>query len=105
MAETAISTHRIRHVQREDNRDDKAPGADAAVGQGSGRTPPPRRAGRWSSAAFQARYIAEKLFAAMVVLWLAASAAFPVGELGHSVDVADNPEDVRTNAAYKNWSI
>lgn len=36
---------------------------------------------------------------------LAASAAFPVGELGHSVDVADNPEDVRTNAAYKNWSI
>lgn len=52
------------------------PGADAAVGQGSGRTPPPRRAGRWSSAAFQARYIAEKLFAAMVVLWLAASAAF-----------------------------
>lgn len=52
------------------------PGADAAVGQGSGRTAPPRRAGRWSSAAFQARYIGEKLFAAAVVLWLAASAAF-----------------------------
>ncbi|MGU3498452.1 ABC transporter permease [Mycobacterium sp. C31M] len=36
----------------------------------------PRRAGRWSGVAFQARYIAEKLLAAFVVLWLAASAAF-----------------------------
>lgn len=52
------------------------PAADTAVGLGSGRTSPPRRSGRWSSPAFQARYIAEKLFAAAVVLWLAASAAF-----------------------------
>ncbi|MEH3131984.1 MAG: ABC transporter permease [Mycolicibacterium neoaurum] len=37
---------------------------------------PPRRVRRWSGVAFQARYIAEKLVAAMVVLWLAASAAF-----------------------------
>ena len=40
--------------------------------------PPPsgRRGNRWAGVAFQARYIAEKLLAAVVVLWLAASAAF-----------------------------
>lgn len=52
------------------------PGADAAVAQTAGRTAGPRRTGRWSGAAFQARYIGEKLIAAAVVLWLAASAAF-----------------------------
>ncbi len=35
-----------------------------------------QRNGRWAGVAFQARYIAGKLFAAVVVLWLAASAAF-----------------------------
>ncbi|MBB2989745.1 peptide/nickel transport system permease protein [Mycolicibacterium iranicum] len=52
------------------------PGADAAVAQDAARAAPPRRAGRWAGVAFQARYIAEKLIAAAVVLWLAASAAF-----------------------------
>jgi peptide/nickel transport system permease protein len=36
----------------------------------------PRRKGRLAGVAFQARYIAGKLFAAVVVLWLAATAAF-----------------------------
>nr|KZL96950.1 hypothetical protein AXX05_15830 [Tsukamurella tyrosinosolvens] len=36
---------------------------------------------------------------------LAASSAFPVSELGHSVDVADAPEDVRDNAVYKAWEV
>lgn len=36
---------------------------------------------------------------------LAASSAFPVSELGHSVDVVDAPEDVRDDAAYKTWEV
>lgn len=36
---------------------------------------------------------------------LAASSAFPVGEIGHSVDVGDTPEDVRDTAAYKTWEV
>ncbi len=52
------------------------PGADAAVAQDATRVPPPRDAGRWAGVAYQARYIAEKLFAAVVVLWLAATTAF-----------------------------
>ncbi|UAJ16181.1 hypothetical protein SEA_MALIBO_4 [Gordonia phage Malibo] len=35
---------------------------------------------------------------------LAASAAFPVGEFGHSVD-AEPTNDVREDSTYKNWSI
>jgi peptide/nickel transport system permease protein len=41
-----------------------------------GSRTPARRAGRYSGVAFQLRYITEKLIAAVVVLWLAASAAF-----------------------------
>ena len=52
------------------------PGADAAVAQDAARVPPPRDAGRWAGVAYQLRYIAEKLFAAVVVLWLAATTAF-----------------------------
>ena len=36
---------------------------------------------------------------------LAASSAFPVSEIGHSVDVADAPEDVRDSAAYQAWEV
>ncbi|MGZ9830216.1 phage protease [Tsukamurella ocularis] len=36
---------------------------------------------------------------------LAASSAFPVSELGHSVDVADAPEDVRQDDIYKAWEV
>ncbi|KAA0114550.1 ABC transporter permease [Mycolicibacterium sp. P9-22] len=46
------------------------PGATAAGALGA------RRRSRLSGAAFQAKYITEKLLAAAVVLWLAASAAF-----------------------------
>lgn len=48
---------------------------DAAGAPATGRRSP-RRNSRWADAAFQARYVAEKLFSAVVVLWLAASAAF-----------------------------
>jgi peptide/nickel transport system permease protein len=51
-------------------------GADVVGTPTSGPPTAGRHASRWSSVVFQARYIAEKLFAAVVVLWLAASAAF-----------------------------
>lgn len=34
-----------------------------------------------------------------------ASAAFPVGEIGHSVDVGDSTTDVRQDAKYQNWGF
>jgi peptide/nickel transport system permease protein len=74
------------------------PGADAAVPTDTVRVSAPRRAGAWSGVAFQARYIGEKLFAAAVVLWLAATAAFLAVHLSPGDPVAllmgefDTPE-------------
>ncbi len=48
--------------------------AESAASQAVRR--PARRSGRWDGALFYGRYIGEKVFAAVVVLWLAASAAF-----------------------------
>ncbi|MGE0220720.1 ABC transporter permease [Mycolicibacterium sp.] len=48
-------------------------GADTSA---TGGSTPPRLPGRFSGLAFQLRYIGEKLVAAVVVLWLAATAAF-----------------------------
>ena len=51
-------------------------GADVVGAPNPGRPSAARRDGRWAGVAFQSRYIAEKLVAAVVVLWLAATAAF-----------------------------
>lgn len=51
-------------------------GADVVGAPKPGRPSANRHDGRWAGVAFQARYIGEKILAAVVVLWLAASAAF-----------------------------
>ncbi|MGB3484800.1 MAG: ABC transporter permease [Mycobacterium sp.] len=51
-------------------------GSEVVRAPESGRPAANRRDGRWAGVAFQARYIGEKVLAAVVVLWLAATAAF-----------------------------
>jgi peptide/nickel transport system permease protein len=52
------------------------PGGDAAVVMDAAPVAVRPSAGRWAGVAFHLRYIAEKLIAAAVVLWLAATTAF-----------------------------
>lgn len=60
--------------------------------------------GRNSVAAYKSQARKDYAGTKSILDTLAASAAFPVGEVGHSAAVDDTP-DVRENAAYKNWSI
>jgi len=61
--------------------------------------------GRSSVAAYKSMARADFGRAKAVLDTLAASSAFPVGEVGHSADEVNETNSVRENAQFKNWKV